>query len=525
MTQQSSFVKGTIIITIATLISKILGSIFQIPLQNIAGDKVLGIFGLVYPVYMIALILSVAGIPIAISKLISEAKAAGRDDEIANIYRSASILAIAFGITSFILMFGFSSPIAQALGGEFTRPAVIVVSFTLLIAPYMAVYRGFFQGFEDMRPTAISQVLEQFLRVGLIIVAAYILVKQGAENEVVAGGVMIGSSVGALLSLFYLRMKFRRFHARPTGMNKLSMNIFRQWAKRILVLSIPIAIGSLTMALLNMIDSLTVPHGLKWIGILPDDVQEQFGIYRRGLSLVQIAAVFSSAVILPLIPIISKTMAKNDIQQTNHYIVRSLKMAHLVSWPAALGLVALTWPINRALFMDFQGSEVLALISFSSVFTSLTVLTTGILQGLNRSKLAAWLIVGGAILKGLLNIVLVSQFAIIGAAYATIITYILLTIVNIVMIYRTTNYNIWRKETLVFVGASIIMGVVAFLPLHYLSVMTWSRLEAMLYLVVMIPIGALVYAALVLLGKGFSNEELRGLPIIGRYFGKLHQRN
>ncbi len=104
---QSSFLKGTLIITAATIISKFIGSIFQIPLQNIAGDKVLGIFGLVYPVYMIALILSVAGIPIAISKLISEARGAKREHEIGDIFHSASILALIFGVVSFRLMFFF----------------------------------------------------------------------------------------------------------------------------------------------------------------------------------------------------------------------------------------------------------------------------------------------------------------------------------------------------------------------------------------------------------------------------------
>ncbi|HHY74216.1 MAG TPA: polysaccharide biosynthesis protein [Bacillus bacterium] len=521
---QSSFLKGTLIITIATILSKFIGSIFQIPLQNIAGDKVLGIFGLVYPVYMIALILSVAGIPIAISKLISEARGANRENEIADIFHSASILAIIFGICSFTIMFVFSKPISIMLGGEFTRPSVLIVSFTLLVAPYMAVYRGFFQGFEDMKPTAVSQVIEQFVRVALILGVAYFLVKQGKSNETIAGGVMVGSSIGALFSLLYLRVLFMRFKARPAGMKSFSVNIFRQWARRILALSIPIAIGSLTMALLNLVDSVTIPHGLAWVGADTADVQQQLGIYRRGLSLVGIASVFSSAVILPLIPMITKTMAQNDIELANSYIVRSLKYAHLVSWPAALGLLALTMPINRALFMDFQGSDVVAIINLSSVFSSLTILTTGILQGLNRSKLAAWIIVGGAVLKGIFNFLFVSQSGIMGAAYATLLIYVLLTLLNIWFIFQTTNYNIWRKETLVFVGASIIMGLVVFAPMFYFTVQDWSRLEALLYLIVIIPIGAVVYAVLVIVGKGFSREELQSLPIIGRYLHKLQRQ-
>ena len=141
-----SFVKGTIILTLGTIISKVLGSIFRIPLQNIAGDKVLGIFSLVYPLYMVALILSVAGIPIAVSKLISEARAQQKEDEVARLVQTASVLAFSFGVLSFSLLAGGSSWIAQALGGEEAQWAIIVVSTTLLISPYMAVYRGFSKG-------------------------------------------------------------------------------------------------------------------------------------------------------------------------------------------------------------------------------------------------------------------------------------------------------------------------------------------------------------------------------------------
>ena len=198
------FLKSTLILSIATLASKVLGSIFRIPLQNIAGDEVLGIFSLVYPVYMVALTLSVAGIPVAISKLISEALVQNDTDRIHKIYRTATILTILFGVISFSLIYSFSGPISELLGGSSTRLALIIVAATLLISPYMAVYRGYFQGYQDMRPTAISQVLEQFIRVGFILLFAYVLVTRNYSDEIVSGGVMAASILGALASVVYL---------------------------------------------------------------------------------------------------------------------------------------------------------------------------------------------------------------------------------------------------------------------------------------------------------------------------------
>ncbi|WLR50619.1 polysaccharide biosynthesis protein [Bacillus tianshenii] len=511
----NSFVKSTIIITIATFVSKVLGSVFRIPLQNIAGDEVFGLFNIVYPVYMIALILSVAGIPIAISKLISEQRAKNDKTAIREIFVSAGILGLLFGFISFILMFVFSGQIAIALGVQETRLAVAVVSTTLLFAPYMAVYRGFFQGYEDMRPTAVSQVLEQLIRVALVVGLAYVLVAQGQQSDVIAGVVMISSVAGVLGSLVYLRIKYMRFSERPKKGERLTWRAFRKWSVVILQLSLPVAFGTLNMALLNMIDSLTIPHALKWHGYGEEQVKWLFSIYSRGLTLIQIAVVFSSAIILPLIPKISKSTAENDLEGTNRYIGRSLKLAHLVSWPAALGLVALTLPINYALFKDMEGSAVLAILHFSSLFTSFTVLTTGILQGLNRSTLAALIIVGNAILKAVLNLWLVSSFDLIGAAWATVIVYMIITLLNVVFILRATSYPIKIYSKLVMMIASIFMAILLTLPFYWFNIEVWSRMNALIYTMVAVPVGGVIYGIAVLAGKGLEAEELQGIPIIG----------
>ena len=231
---KNKLVRSTLILSIATLMSKVLGSIFRIPLQNIAGDEVLGIFSLVYPVYMVALNLSVAGIPVAISKLISEATVSGDKREIRKIYTTAVILALLFGIISFLFIMSFSSPISGLLGGGRSRLSLIIVSTTLLIAPYMAVYRGYFQGFENMHPTAISQVLEQFIRVALIFTIAFFLVKQNYSSSIIAGGIMASSFIGALVSLIYLRRLFIKSNIRIRKEQAYLLQDFLPTSKKIL---------------------------------------------------------------------------------------------------------------------------------------------------------------------------------------------------------------------------------------------------------------------------------------------------
>lgn len=525
MKNNHTFVKGAIILTIATFLSKLLGSVFRIPLQNIAGNEVLGIFTLVYPVYMAVLIISVAGIPIAISKLISEARVKDAADDIRDIFVTSGIITFLLGSSSFLLMFGFSEQIALVLGGPFATYSVMIVSITLIFAPYMAVYRGFFQGYGNMGPTAYSQVLEQFVRVILILALAYILVAKDAAIDIVSGGVMVGSSIGVVASLIYLRWTFNRSGLKPVSAKKYSFSIFKAWSKKILLLSIPICIGALTMALLNLVDSVTIPFQLRGVGFVDLEVADQYGIYSRGLTLVQIAVVFASALILPLIPYISAALANNERERTKSIIEKALKFTHLTSWPAAVGLLALTLPINLALFKDLEGSLEIAIILFSSLFTSLAVLTTGILQGMNRSNGAAIIVVICALLKVVLNIILVGAYGLLGAALSTLITYIILSGLNYWLIYKTVAFKLLSRETVVYVFASLVMGGVIALPLLFTDVGTWTRLQGFVYTGVMISVGTIIYCLLVFVLKGLSKEELATIPIIGPKLNKRLLKN
>ncbi|QKS72383.1 polysaccharide biosynthesis protein [Paenalkalicoccus suaedae] len=510
---KQTFLQGALIITIASLLSKIIGSLFRIPLQNIAGDEVYGIFSIVYPVYMAVLTLSVAGIPLAISKLISEARLAGNEQQIRDIYVTAAILAMSFGTTLFIGIVLFSNQIASLLGGEFAMLSLIVVSATLLVAPYMAVYRGYFQGYQDMRPTALSQVLEQVVRVFFILLFAYILVRQGFNESVIAGGVMIGSILGALASLVYLRRKFTKSDVKPTTDVRYSIDSFRRWSKTILKISLPICVGALAMALVNFIDSITVPSQLAAIG---ENVAVQYGYYGRGLALVQIAVVFAQALILPLIPLITGALAAGDHTKTSRITEKAMKFMHLTSWPAAIGLLVLTVPLNIALFGDTMASDTLAIVHVSAVFTSFAVLTTGLLQGMNKQLLSAYIVLGASVLKVILNIFLIREFGLIGVAWSTLVVYVVLTAWNLYVMKKSISFKLFGNGEIRVMLAAVGMGAVVYLPMLLFDVTAWSRGGVLLFVFAMMAVGAVVYGLLLLVFKGVTREELKMIPVVGK---------
>ncbi|WP_281974827.1 putative polysaccharide biosynthesis protein [Halobacillus litoralis] len=515
--KSSLFLKSTLILTIATLTSKLLGSLFRVPLQNIAGDEVLGIFSLVYPVYMVALILSVAGIPIAISKLIAEARSSGTEADIHHIQKTARILALLLGISSMGFLLVFSHPISQMIGGSATEPSLIVVSFTLLVAPYMAVDRGYFQGFEDMRPTAISQVIEQFIRVLIILAAAYALTAMDYNDTTIAAGIMIGSFIGATASLIYLKNRLQKSTIQVQVVQGYSFSIFKKWGKKILSVSLPIAIGTLTMALFNVVDSVTVPYNLQAHHGGDDQVTFLYGIYGRGLALVQIATVFATSVILPLIPSLTKHVNDGELKEAGDLIETTRGLTHVLSWPVAILLIVLTVPINIALFTDTEGSLMISIVSLSSAFISLTLVGTAILQGMNATRIAATIILGGAAVKGISNFLFVPVFGIEGAALGSLVTYMLVVIINRRIIQQRIQLNPDHGNIAKVIGTATMLGGITALTYLFIEPSEWSRGGALLFVVLASFTYMILYGFSLLQWKAIDQRMLQQVPFLSKW--------
>ncbi|AKG03758.1 hypothetical protein AAV35_002430 [Salimicrobium jeotgali] len=497
----NGLMKGAVLLSASILLSKILGSFFRIPLQNIAGDSVLGIFSLVYPVYMVALTLSVAGIPLALSKLIAERESSR---EIRVIHRTANVLGALLGVSAFLIVNVLASPLATALGGPSTLPAIRAVSFALLFAPYMAVYRGYFQGTGDMTPTALSQVMEQTVRVAVIIGAAYISVRMGMEASTTAGFVMTSSTVGVAASFLYLVFRYSKVpSARRKFTGTYTLEDFRVWSKYILKISLPIAFGTLTVPLLQFVDAVTIPAGLR------ADSNYLFGLYGRGLSLIQISTVFATAVIYPLLPAISHRLAAGDVSGVKLDIRNADRWNHLVSWPAACGFVVLALPLNVALFTDASGTLVMAILGASSVFISFSIITTGILQGLGKGKQAAVVISTAAVLKIVLNLLVVPAFGLTGAALINVLTFLFIYIGNALLVKRSAQLRLVPDRFLRLLGSTLMSGAAMAVPFLFFSPGGWTRGEAFLFVMISLSAGALVYGGSLLVLRVVSLQELK----------------
>jgi O-antigen/teichoic acid export membrane protein len=224
MVTQSKLVKGAVVLAAAAVISKLLGTLQKIPLQNIAGDAVFGIYNTVYPLYIVILILATAGVPIAVSKFVSEKVAQGDSAGALHVLYLALILLSGNGVLFFFILFYGADWIASLLGNRHIAASIQGISFALLVMPILAALRGYFQGLQEMMPTAVSQVAEQLIRVATMVLLLFYFIRLGAEDSVIAAGALFGSVTGAAAGAGVMVYYWRR-HRRQSRLSFVAKQV------------------------------------------------------------------------------------------------------------------------------------------------------------------------------------------------------------------------------------------------------------------------------------------------------------
>ncbi|HEX6923353.1 MAG TPA: polysaccharide biosynthesis C-terminal domain-containing protein [Bacillales bacterium] len=213
---------------------------------------------------------------------------------------------------------------------------------------------------------------------------------------------------------------------------------------------------------------------------------------------------------------------KRKHERTRQMIGRAQKYNHLISWPSALCVLALVMPLNLALFGDLQGTWILAVLGFSSLFNAFAVLGTGILSGVGLQKRAAFLVLGAAIIKIPLNIILVTNIGLIGAAISSLLVYGLLAGANVVLIKSRYSFAAFPKGTGTYIVSGVLTGALIGIPTLFFDVEAWSRIEAFAYVIVSIPAGIAFYGGLV--WKFNGSGDFHGIPVIGRLVDKIERK-
>lgn len=515
---KKSYLKGAAILGVGAIIAKFLGIFFKIPLDHYIGDIGLGLYGYPYPIYNFFLSISVIGLPLAISKLVSERVALGRYREAHKVFKVALFLLIIIGAFSSLVLFYFRNVIIDVLNWHpDTYYALIGISFAPLFVSIMSAFRGYFQGLQVMTPTAISQLIESFARVIVGLGLAIYLVKAFGIPQA-AGGASFGATAGAMagsgfLILLYMSKKKSILKRIENSQQRVKSETTGKIIHRLLQIAIPACIAATVTSLMNIIDTAMVPARLDVAGFSIDEAAALFGqMTQKAQTLVNVPLTLSMALAASLVPAISEAITLKDRGELKKRTELGIRAVLLISLPAAVGLSFLAHPIINLLFgIGDKGGDILTILGFSVVFVMLTTTLQSILQGLGKLILPIKNLLIGAIIKVIINYTLVAipSINIKGAAIGSIVGYGIAAILNYKSVQKYTRVKINIVQTMVKpIIAVIAMGISILVIYKYSYPVLGNSISTLLAIL----IGAFIYFIMLLFIGGITAQEMVLIP-------------
>ncbi len=481
--KQKSFVKGAAILGVAGIIVKVIGAVFRIPLVDAVGTEGMGYYNVAYPIYALLLVISTAGIPTAISKMVSEKAAVGDHTAAYNTFRVAFRLLILVGLFTSAIMFAASTWIAN---GIVLQPkgtlSLMAISPALFFVAALSAYRGYFQGMQMMAPTAITQVIEQVGKLGFGLYLAYQWMPAGPEYG--AAGALVGVSISEVCALVYIVGMYRRRKRgimQSVDFKRLGRGELRSNAtiKRLLLIAIPVTLGGCVMPIVASIDSVIILRNLLAIGASQQAAASMYGMLTGVVNpLINMPAVLSLALAMSLVPSISESLAQRDIKQLKTKAAFGFKLAIFIGMPAAFGFAILAGPIIHMLFRSIVNTEfelsvsLLQILSLGVLFLTLVQSMTGVMQGLGKPALPVIGLTVGAVVKVFVSIWLIRDpdINIAGAVIGTMCCYAIAALMDIIFVVRNVKLRLsFPDHILKPMIATALMGGVAILTYRMVS--------------------------------------------------------
>ncbi len=516
---KDTFLKGALILTFAGIIVKVIGSVNRILLSRLLGGEGIGLYQMAYPIYLLALSVSSAGIPVAISIIVAE-KIAISDYYGANrVFRiSLKLLGITGIIFTFLLYFGAGWLIEE----HFVRDArayyaIVALAPAIFFVTVLSSYRGYFQGLQMMTPTAVSQIFEQLLRVITMIALAYYLLPLGLEYA--AAGASFGAVPGAVVGLlvliyFYYRNRVDlkiKISTQSTIQQEPSLKII----SRIVKLALPVSLANIMLPVVASIDLFIVPARLEAAGYTVTQATELFG-YLTGMAvaLINLPTILTASLAASLVPAVSEAFTLKNQQRIYQRTSIAMRIANLITIPSFVGMYLLAMPISQMLYGTPNAGTPIAILSIGIVLLGIHQVSTGVLQGLGHTTIPLFNMIVAAVVKILMSWTLtaVPSLGIQGAAWATNADFGVAAFLNMYFVYRYVGFTIHIKETGKSIVAAIVMGGVVLLVYDNIMLRIFHNTIAT---ILAIGAGGFVYGMTLLFLGGVGQRDIEKIPKFG----------
>ncbi len=517
--KEKSFLKGAVLLGIAGLLVQIMGAFFRIPLGNIIGDEGMGYYQTAYPIYVFLLVFSTNGTPAAISKMTSERLAVGANNEAYRVFKYSFILMFIIGVLASSVIFIFAQEIVDSLNNPKAYYAMKSIAPALLFVPIMAVFRGYFQGMENMVPTAISQIIEQATRVITGLVLAILLIPKGLEYA--AAGATIGTTIGPVvgmvsLVIIYLFTKSKFQQKENLDVNQKKDSIF-EILKELAVISVPITIGVSIFPVMNIADVVLVIGRLKDLGFGEDYANGLYG-QLTGLAgpVINIPMALALSVALSLVPAIARSKVKKDYKSLDDNIKIAFRTSMIIGVPCSFGLMALAKPIMTLLFpMQIASAEnasySLFFMASGVILLCIAQTMAGVLQGIGRPSITVYGLLVGFIVKYISTYLLmeITYLNINGAAIGTALGFMAVGLFNFIYVKKYTNVKIDKKISIFRPLKSGFIMVAVLIILYYgLERFIGNSIAT----IISGALGAFTYIVALVKTRSIEEEEIKLFP-------------
>ena len=514
--RKGNFVKGALITTLGIVIAKILGILYVIPFHAIIGDEGGALYGYAYTIYTFFVSLASAGIPLAISKLVSEYQAMGYYRAKKRVFLIGRKIAILAGFISFIIILITAPLLAKAVlgdvvGGNTVKDVTFVIRIigtAILIVPTLSIYRGYFEGHRLFSPPSISQVLEQILRVLIIVVGSYIAIKVLKIDLTSSVGIALaGATVGASIAYVYLvnkRINNKQvFNEKIRVVNEPKIND-KAILKKILYYAVPFIMIDIFKSLYNYVDMFTVVKSLvnyaKFTAIDAEVVYSILSTWANKFNMILLA--ISTGVIVSLIPNLTESIVKKEHFQIEKKINQALGILLYLTVPMTLGISFLAKPIGLLFYGESTyGSSILSYYIFVGFFIGLFTSLIIMIQTLKNRRVVLISLASGVIIKILLNNYLLKAFynngfpAYYGVITASIIGYLVSSIICLFVLRSKYKINFEEiiKNFINIMCAAFLMVFILFICKLFIPITSTNRIMNLVIILVYTVIGAVVY--------------------------------
>ena len=561
--KKQSFMEGAAVLVIAHLVVKVIGACFKIPLANILQETGMAYFTRAYNLYAALFVMATAGLPVAVSKMVSESLAKQNFAESKKILKAAvALLTIIGAIGTCVLFFGARSFAVGAFNSPGSYLSIIAISPAILFISILSAFRGYFQGHSNMVPTAYSEVLEAVSKLVIGLLGAYLLMS--VSSEVAAAGAISGVTLGGLLALLLLMFFYLKNKNSTPLTNATEASSSKKIFVRLLTIAVPITIGAAVMSLTNVIDTFMISNRLSAItidenmfktlthffGVSADSIRigesissgaadVMYGSYSGyAMSLFNLPPSIVTSISMSIVPAISAALAIKNHTQAKLLTESSIRITTMFALPCAIGMSVLSAPILIALYNNSRAQDTLALLSLAIIFVCIVSVTTAILQAAGHVFIPVRnMLIGGAF-KIVSNYILIAipEINIGGAPISTFCCYLIISSLNIISIIKIIKPKFNLKDFVIKpLTSAIIMGVVVYavynlsalilgcpevsLKVNFLTqttpvtpVLSAVRLKTIIALGVSILVGVIAYFISMCATRAFFEEDIKMLP-------------